>query len=360
MRKTSSGSYRLLPARFLFLLALAMPQLPAQQPAATPAAMPSDPKQLMQLAAQLNGLTGDSVPPWHLKVAYTLYDPSGTSTGQGAYDEFWLNPTKFKRIIVQGAFTQTDFGTASGLVRSGSQQPPSPFIDQMRQSFTQPLPNAKLVAQSQFDTAEREANGEKLTCLQFAALTNPDGRLYCFGSGEPALRAFVLGSAPFSLEVDGSRILTFNGHYVPGDLTIFRAGKPLLTAHVEAIEPIDSPSLADFTPPPDAAPVRRTISISAGVAVGLLVKKTPPEYPLYAKQQGIQGTVVLQARIGKDGKINDLHIVSGPDALRDAALDAVRRWQYRPYLLNGEPVEVNTTINVIFTLGNHPDGPGSY
>jgi protein TonB len=61
--------------------------------------------------------------------------------------------------------------------------------------------------------------------------------------------------------------------------------------------------------------------------------------------------VILQATISKTGTITNLRVISGPEMLRQAALDAVRTWRYRPYLLNNEPVEVDTTVNVIFTLG---------
>jgi protein TonB len=87
---------------------------------------------------------------------------------------------------------------------------------------------------------------------------------------------------------------------------------------------------------------------------GMLLKGVQPEYPLYAKSAGIQGTVILQAKISKAGHIEDLHVISGPAEFQQASLDAVKKWVYRPYLLNGEPVEVMTTINVIFALGNTP------
>jgi protein TonB len=74
-------------------------------------------------------------------------------------------------------------------------------------------------------------------------------------------------------------------------------------------------------------------------------------YPPIAKAARVQGTVVLQAMISKQGTIQDLRVVSGPAMLQGAAMDAVKTWRYRPYLLNNEPVEVETTINVIFTLG---------
>jgi peptidyl-prolyl cis-trans isomerase A (cyclophilin A) len=102
-------------------------------------------------------------------------------------------------------------------------------------------------------------------------------------------------------------------------------------------------------PTPGAAP--RRISISAGVAVGLLVSKAPIVYPIDAKKAHVSGTVVLNAIIGRDGTVEDLQVVSGPEMLQQAALDSVKQWRYRPYLLNGDPVEVRTTINIIFTLG---------
>ena len=102
----------------------------------------------------------------------------------------------------------------------------------------------------------------------------------------------------------------------------------------------------------------KRVNISAGLAVGMLLKKVTPEYPPVARAARIQGTVVLQATISKTGEIADLRVVDGPPLLQSAALDAVKQWQYRPYLLNGEPVEVLTTVNVIFSLGN-PQPPAS-
>jgi TonB family protein len=81
-----------------------------------------------------------------------------------------------------------------------------------------------------------------------------------------------------------------------------------------------------------------------------LVTKVPPNYPVEAKKAKITGTVVLSAIIGKDGTVENLKVVSGPAALQQASLDAVRQWRYEPFLLNGEPVEVETTINIVFTL----------
>lgn len=90
--------------------------------------------------------------------------------------------------------------------------------------------------------------------------------------------------------------------------------------------------------------------VSRGVMEGLLVHKVIPEYPPIARTIHLSGTVVLQATISKSGTIENLRVVSGPQMLQTAALNAVKEWRYRPYLLNGEPVEVETTVNVQFTL----------
>lgn len=93
-----------------------------------------------------------------------------------------------------------------------------------------------------------------------------------------------------------------------------------------------------------------TARISQGVMEGLLIRKVVPAYPPLARAMGIEGTVVLQASISTSGTIENLRVVSGPELLRKAAIDAVSQWRYRPYLLNGAPVDVETTVNVTFTL----------
>jgi protein TonB len=100
--------------------------------------------------------------------------------------------------------------------------------------------------------------------------------------------------------------------------------------------------------PKIATPQR--IRVSSGVSTGLLIRKTQPVYPPLARQARIQGVVILQAQISKDGSIQNLQLISGHPMLAPAAIDAVKQWKYKPYLLNGEPVEVETQVQVNFTL----------
>ena len=88
--------------------------------------------------------------------------------------------------------------------------------------------------------------------------------------------------------------------------------------------------------------------VSGGVEQGLLIREVKPVYPQPARQAGVQGEVILQAVIGKDGRIQNLRVISGNPWLAKAARDAVIQWRYRPYLLDGEPVEVETQITVTF------------
>jgi TonB family protein len=97
--------------------------------------------------------------------------------------------------------------------------------------------------------------------------------------------------------------------------------------------------------------VPQKVSISSGIAVGLLIQKTAPIYPPIAKTARVSGTVVIQATISRNGTIENPHVVSGPAMLRQSALDAVKTWRFRPYMLSGEPVEVETTVNLNFSLG---------
>jgi protein TonB len=100
--------------------------------------------------------------------------------------------------------------------------------------------------------------------------------------------------------------------------------------------------------PKVATPQR--VRVSQGVSNGLLIRKVQPAYPPLARQARIQGQVLLQAQISKDGSIENLQLISGHPMLAPAAIEAVKQWRYKPYMLNGEPVAVDTQVVVNFTL----------
>lgn len=107
--------------------------------------------------------------------------------------------------------------------------------------------------------------------------------------------------------------------------------------------------IGSAAPPPKVATPQK-LRVSSGVAEGLKVHDVTPTYPQMARIAHIQGDVLLQATISKSGVIENLRGVSGHPILIQAAMDAVKQWKYKPYILNGEPVEVETTIKVQFHM----------
>lgn len=119
-----------------------------------------------------------------------------------------------------------------------------------------------------------------------------------------------------------------------------------LALRLDVNEPPPAPATATATPAP-IGPVRVKGSVVAGSKIG----GENPTYPAEARKAKVSGTVVLRATISKTGAITNLQVTSGPEELRASAIDAVRTWRYKPYLLNGEPTVVETTIKVTYNLG---------
>jgi protein TonB len=96
--------------------------------------------------------------------------------------------------------------------------------------------------------------------------------------------------------------------------------------------------------------VLQTVNVSQGVSQGLLIKKVQPVYPRNALFMKIEGSVELMATVSKTGDISHVKVLSGDPQLSRAAVDAVKMWKYRPYLLNGQPVEIQTQVTLNFKL----------
>jgi TonB family protein len=145
----------------------------------------------------------------------------------------------------------------------------------------------------------------------------------------------------------------------------YRLKEPILMAQAEApaAAPVTSPAQAAPTPPPP--PIEPTVPppavpsapggpvrVSAAVVAGMALSKPNPVYPAEAKAAHVQGAVILHAIISKQGTMEKLSVISGNGMLVASAMDAVKQWTYKPYLLNGQPVEVETSITVNYTFGD--------
>ncbi len=159
----------------------------------------------------------------------------------------------------------------------------------------------------------------------------------------------VISGAPMltSSALDAVKTWTYKPYLLNGrPVTV----DTIITVHYTL--PPESAATADD--PGAAAAVRPhgPVRVSSGVAAGMAISQPAPMYPEEAKAEHVQGVVVLHAVISKGGEVENLQVVSGPKELVASAIDAVSQWRYNPYLLNGEPTEVETTINVNYTLAD--------
>jgi protein TonB len=153
--------------------------------------------------------------------------------------------------------------------------------------------------------------------------------------------------APMKVKSDLSRHTGANP--APNDQTSLPAPTPLNITGPANVGDKALSNLVAGSPTTSPKSTPEVLNISQGVAQGLLIKKVQPIYPPQALAKRIQGLVQLQATISQDGTITNLKVISGPDVLGQAAMEAVRQWKYQPYYVNGRPVEIQTQITVKFS-----------
>jgi TonB family protein len=331
----------------------------AQQPAVTDSAvtMPSDPKELLLLAAKSNGLGGPDMKPWHLKASFEIVDKSGNATDEGSLEELWASEHKWKQIVTISGRAKTTFNTDRGTFEVGTLEPASSLLGQIANGWLTPMPTEAQIGRFDLSAKPVDMGGIKLNCViaQSKEGAPIGGHMYCFNGEKPALRMSVV-SAPVTLTESHvmraifNKTTIFENRFVASSLNVHSSDGSSISGQIEGLELLPSVEEAEFTPPPDAKLVPKQIAISAAVAQGFLLHHVSPEYPSAARDARMSGTVVIEAIIGKDGHIRDAKVVSGAKVFQGAALEAVRHWEYRPYMLNGEPVDVNTTINIVFNL----------
>jgi len=313
--------------------------------------MPKDSAAILNMAARINGLGGASLIPWHLRASYQIFDDKGHSRDSGAYEELWVSDKKYKRSYASPTFAQTDFATDHGLYRSGNQNWPGPEETTLRLEIIEPVPVALNFTGFRLESNHRSVDKVNLQCVTLKAdwiFLSSD--VYCFQPDKPILR---FANAPGGRNVTVyNNIFTFQGQFLARDIRVLNAGKPRLVLHIDSIEEAPQVNDSDLMPPPDAVRIPSgKVVMPEKTMTALLLRQVLPHYPENAKADRITGTVVLHITIGKDGRVTNAQAISGPNELRKASIDAVLKWEYRPFLIAGEPTEVETSLPVIFTLG---------
>jgi TonB family protein len=359
MRKAGLVARDKHPGLVCLLLTVVSITASAQDQIALP--MPKNPNELLLLVQKQNRLTNADISPWHLKISVKQLDASGGVMATSQMEEFWAGPSKYKLIYTNPTGSMSEYATEKGLFRSaGTPTPPGPLM-QAGNAFTNPIFESESVIEKWILKREnrKEEDGAKLVCLSTEGIRvgaerhDFTGSTYCLDAAQPSLvsRLNPVSSGGEAVYTR-SDIQNFHGFFVPREVNLTVGGKRTLEAHLDVLEDLTQAEDALFVPPPDAvpAPVVKMIAVSSGVAQAMREQGAAPVYPPAAEAAGISGTVVLEARIGKDGSVSDLRVVQGPQELQQAAIDAVRTWKYKAYLLNGEAVEVRTQVNVVFRL----------
>jgi TonB family protein len=339
----------------VLVLAAIAPKAPGQD--AVQGAVPNDPKALLAIGFEKNGLRGPDVQPWHIRGHYTIYDKDGKADDQGVYEERWVSATRYERSFTSAKFNQTEYASGSGLFRTGMQEWPMAELA-MRSSLVEPVP--EFPPEVFLFKMNSESSGKvKLACVSatypvrenLTVLSSFFPNL-CFDRSMPLLRVVSMGGGSRTVY---NQIVLFQGHYLAHDLHRAigaTAGFDLSLDVVETMgQVLDSfPIVPSIAKPVDLTTIAFPPEVLRFGAVQLL-RKAVPVYPQAAKYSGVQGTVVVSATIEKDGHVDQISVVSGPIELQQAAIDAVKQWLYQPFDVLDEPRAVGVQIKVIFTLG---------
>ena len=308
-------------------------------------------------ATLLNSIDDAAMKPWHLKLSFQLFDEKGKAAEIGAIEEWWSAPSMHKTVYTSPSYTGTEVQTKDGLYRSTAAASVPRLFQLALQQVVHPMPSERDIADSKPDLRKETAGKTPIDCI---VLTQPIKNVayapfglfptYCFDRDKDSLRT----SYDFGSELTvRNKLGTFQQRTVVVDQTTLQNSITEITAHVEALQTM-VPSESEFVPSADLEKIKQNqVTVGAGVIAGLKIGGANPSYPETARRNRISGSVALRARIGADGRIHALKIISTPDAdLAIAALAAVREWTYKPYLLNGEPVAVETQITVNFAFAN--------
>ena len=313
-------------------------------------------KDRLHAAEKETSLSADDVQPFYLKMSVQLFDAKGQPSEQGTVELYWKDKDRQKRVYTFPSYTASEVHVAGKTFRTADAKYPPQTVALLVDQMIRPMPGAEQVDASQPQMLKVKFDKSPLECIMLAKSVSGQAPIppmglfptYCFDPGTSVLRV--------SSNFGGQIILrnmtsTFQQRHVAMDVVISERQVAAAEGKLEKLEERD---ILDADIATDGLVLARpaAVRVSSGVIAGMALSQPPPVYPAIARARHLQGVVVLHARIGKDGSIQDLEVVYSPDpALSAAAMDAVRQWRYKPYLLGGEPVDVETSINVNFTSG---------
>jgi TonB family protein len=297
--------------------------------------------------------TGD-LKPWHLKLNVQLFGDKSQPTEQGTIEEWWTSPSSYQIAYTFPSYTAVELRSLTGLSRTKDAGTPPSLFNLLLDQVVHPMPGAKDINGSIPDLRKETFGKVPLECImldqKIQNVTFPPFGLfptYCFDPGKPSLRLrYNLGSQMIIRNSVG----IFQMRNVATDIRVIENKVDKAAAHVGTLE-----SNSSITPPQIDPTTLVTLGppaqLAGQIVNGRKVGGANPIYPDGAKSRHASGAVVIDAVIGTDGHIHSMRLSSVPDPeLAISALTAVQTWTYTPYLLNGNPTEVETNITVHYNF----------
>ena len=310
----------------------------------------------MQQVAAHNTLDSLGTTPWHLKLDVQLFGPKDVLTEQGTIEEWWSDADNWRITYTEPSFTGTSLQIEGKFYRTTSPGVEASIYDDILDQVVHPLSNEGDVTLAKPDLRQQIFGKTALDCIMLVqplvkVAFPPLGLFptFCLDPGNDVLRISVdSGSLIFAR----SRVGDFLGRSVPVDLLAQSGQQAIAKAHLIALSTMKADVMALVSTPEMEQHASPEVRVSGSVIAGSIISKVPPIYPERAKQNHVSGSVVLRAIIGRDGRVRSLQVMSTEDSdLAVAALQSVRQWIYTPFLLNGLPTEVDTTVTVNFSMG---------
>ncbi|WP_433974078.1 energy transducer TonB [Tunturiibacter lichenicola] len=305
----------------------------------------------------LNSIDDPQLKPWHLKLSFQLFDVKGVATEKGAIEEWWGGPSSFKIDYTSPSYTATELHTKDGILRSRGAVVAPALLELALRQVVHPIQSAQDFAPSKPTLQQQDFGNVKTDCIMLVQevknISNPPLGLfptYCLDRDNDRLRlSYDFGSQVLSRD----RIGVFQERRVVSDQTIYEGSVKAITAHLETLQTMTVVA-GDLDPSPDLEKVGvKPVSMEGVVTNGRKIGGDAPHYPPDSRKNHVSGSVVLAARIGGDGRIHSLRIISAPATdLAVASIAAVRTWTYTPYLLDGRPTDIETHITVNFNFGS--------
>lgn len=326
-----------------------------QEKLSSPAIAPSEVAEILSGISASQRLESLSTGPYHLAADFETFDIEGHSDGRGTLDAYWDGKNRWRRTVTYKGATQTMISN-SGIYQSSEPFHSSAGERLLISSLLDPIPRTDVSAGSPDFVIEGMKAGQlDLRCAVLRTkrpVISPDPTAYCVESGHYVLR---LSEQPGHESVIFNQTERFGAKLIPRTISV-RQGKiergRLNVLILTEWQP-DDQTFMRSAGMIGGGMVRSSDTRGAlGVSGGAIITAKEPRYPDGAAVTHISGTVVIACVINRQGAVSDAEVLSSPyKTLAKAALEAVQQWVYKPYVVDGQPTEVETTIDINFNLG---------